>query len=97
MSFASPLPPLHTHKCLLLPPLVSEDFSSFLDSVSLSPTNPRQCANIPIIDDLILEVTEYFSVDLTAVNVLPPRTTLDPTSARVRIIDNDGEWCHFSV
>lgn len=95
-----PPPPMHIHISppqFLLPPLVSEDFPSFLDSVSLSPTNPRQCVNISITDDAILEVDEYFAVNLTSVGMLPPRTTLDPAGARVRINDNDCKWCSFSM
>ena len=50
----------------------------------------RQCLNVSIVDDLVLENTERFSVLLTRTADLDQRITLDPVNGVVDILDNDG-------
>ena len=47
-----------------------------------------QCVMIGIIDDSLLELTESFTVQLTAFQA---NVVLDPDQATVNIADNDGE------
>ena len=74
---------------------VGEDFEDLLVDFSLSTANPRQCFNVTIIDDDILEVSEYFRVSLVEVGALPQNASLSLTMARVNITDNDGETLCF--
>ena len=50
----------------------------------------RSCIEITIIDDLILEMDEYFSISLERTTDLDIRITLSPTSGEVVIVDDDG-------
>lgn len=50
----------------------------------------RHCVNIPIMDDLVLEMVETFTVILTATPGLDTRITLGQTHADIEIIDNDS-------
>ena len=53
--------------------------------------NPRQCYNISIVDDTVLEVDEVFNVTLVQSGTLPMMTTLNRTAAYVQINDDDSE------
>ena len=72
--------------------LISEgaDYSDVTMMFSLTPNNERQCFNVPIINDTVFELNEYFNASLDAVGSLPPGASLDITEARVRIIDDEG-------
>ena len=52
----------------------------------------RQCFNVTIIDDDVLEETERFSFNLTLVDTIGQRLniTVDPDFSLVEIIDQDG-------
>ena len=62
----------------------------------------RSCLNLTIVNDLILENTEQFTLSLTRSADLDQRIFLDPVDAIVDIIDNDGtptiaNILHFSL
>ena len=50
----------------------------------------RQCTNITIKNDAVLENTESFCVNLLRTPDLDSRITLDPVLAEIEITDNDG-------
>ena len=50
----------------------------------------RQCTEIPIVDDMIVELTESFFVNLERTPGLDSRLTLDPVDGEIEIIDDDG-------
>ena len=50
----------------------------------------QSCVNISIVNDSIVEKDESFSVALDSAPNLDNRIKLDPESAVVEIIDNDG-------
>ena len=51
----------------------------------------RVCTNVAIVDDIVAELTERFSVKLNRTDDLDQRITLDPVVAEVEIMDKDGE------
>ena len=51
----------------------------------------RACTNLTIVDDIVAELTERFSVKLNRTDGLDQRITLDPVVAEVEIMDKDGE------
>ena len=52
----------------------------------------KQCVNITILDDELLEAPEKFSATLTNMpSTVASRVTLDPNHAVVDISDNDGK------
>lgn len=76
---------------------VGEDFEDLSVNFALTSTNPRQCFNVTIIDDDILELLEYFRASLTEMGSLPQNASLSLTMARVDIFDNDSETEHMPV
>ena len=46
--------------------------------------------NVDIVDDEVLEMTEFFYANLTRTLGLDPRISLEPVLAVVEILDNDG-------
>ena len=70
--------------------LEQEDFVPVQDMVVLlnSETLQQQCINIGIVNDVILEDTEVFSVSLSSED---SAITLNPDLTSVSITDNDGE------
>ena len=62
-----------------------------LDTIlSFAPCDRRQCAEVVIMNDVILEETESLFVILTRVPGLDTRITLNPVDAEIEIIDDDG-------
>ena len=55
----------------------------------------RQCTEISIVDDMIVELTESFSVTLERIPGLDSRITLDPVYGEIEIIDDDGMYIIF--
>ena len=53
------------------------------------PSTHRQCFNVNITDDLVLEDTERFSLTLTLADGNVP-VVVDPDVSEVEIIDDDG-------
>ena len=72
-----------------------EDFINVTNPVSITlSTNRSPPIRITIINDRTFELTETFLISLSLDPghvALPPRVTLKQTSARVIILDNDGE------
>ena len=72
-----------------------EDFINETNPASITlSTNRSLPIRITIINDRTFELTETFLISLSLVPghvALPPRVTLNQTSARVIILDNDGE------
>lgn len=50
----------------------------------------RQCTEILIVDDMVMELAESFSVNLERTSDLDSSITLDPVRTDVQITDNDG-------
>lgn len=59
--------------------------------MTLTSTNQRQCINITVVDDFICEADETIPVLLTS-NEDPSEVMLNPSSAMVTIIDDDGRY-----
>jgi len=64
------------------------DYTGVSRQLSFQPGGTELCTAINIINDVILEDSETFSVQLTATD---QAVILNPSSATVSIIDNDGE------
>ena len=54
-----------------------------------------QCTEIPIVDDMIVELTESFSVTLESTPGLDSRITLKPVDGEIKIYDDDGTQYTF--
>ena len=65
------------------------DYTDSTDMITLSSLMTSVTFRVPIIDDLIPELTEQFSVALSVVGVLPVGVRLEPSEARVTILDDD--------
>ena len=52
---------------------------------------PRQCVNVNIIDDTILEISEDFNATLVIQDPQPPNINFGDLETRVIISDNDGQ------
>ena len=64
------------------------DYSFSAMNQTFSESIPKQCVNISIVNDNLLEVSESFFVHLTAFR---PNIILNPNRTTVNIADNDGE------
>ena len=65
------------------------DYTDSTDMITLSSVDTSVTFRVPIIDDLIPELTEQFSVALSVVGVLPVGVRLEPSEAGVTITDTD--------
>ena len=78
------------------------DYISVMTTLAtFSTMQPKQCFNVTIIDDMEVELSEYFFATLTLIpsslttvdpnrtTIDPNRTTIDPLNATVSIMDND--------
>ena len=68
-------------------PSAPDDYTSVEDVIIFSPGINESCTMIPIVDDSVLENDEVFSVILSTTD---SDVSLDPSSATVTIVDNDG-------
>ena len=67
------------------------DFTALmLESVEFGECETRRCVNITIVDDLVLEMEESFIVVLNRTSQLDSRISLEPTTAEIVIVDDDG-------
>ena len=66
------------------------DYLSLSQVLVFQPCDTRQCVNVSIVDDSVLEETEFFNATLASNAGLDPRITLNPVTAVVNILDNDG-------
>lgn len=73
----------------------SLDYQSESGSFVLTPSDPRACLNVTILDDDILELDEDFSATLTG--MLPPGAAFDLTSTEVLIEDNECESTNVRI
>ena len=63
--------------------------------LTFSPGVNESCTTIiPIVDDTVLENDEVFSVTLSTTD---SDVSIDPSSATVTIVDNDGKIIHFVI
>ena len=75
---------------LCFPFAVGVDYTDLFASFSLTPSNPIMCFSVPIINDTVFELTEYFSASLDLDGSLPGGASLGITAARVQIEDDEG-------
>ena len=66
------------------------DFVGVTEVVMFDSCDVENCINITIVDDLILENIESFTVTLQEAPGHDERIELDPTNADIIINDNDG-------
>ena len=66
------------------------DFEAHSVDLTFGPGNTEQDVNIRIIDDLQLEIDEQFN-STVFLTVTDPAITLDPGTAGITIIDDDGK------
>ena len=67
------------------------DYFSVYTILEFDTCDTRQCTEIPILDDRIVERTESFFVTLERIPGLGSRITLDPVNGEIKIIDDDRE------
>ena len=68
------------------------DYVSVSEILAFGSCDTRQCTEISIVDDMIVELTESFFVTLERTPDLDSRITLDPVDGE--ITDNDGKYIH---
>ena len=62
-------------------------------NLTFGPCDTRQCTEIPIVDDMIVELTdESFFITLERTPGLDSRITLDPVDGEIEITDDDGVY-----
>ena len=66
------------------------DYGELSTILSFPTCGTRQCVNVTIVDDDVLENVESFDVTLERTPGLDARITLDPVDGMISIID-DGE------
>ena len=69
--------------------VAGSDYTGSTGMLTLSSMMPSVTFTVPIMDDLIPELTETFRVNLTVVGSLPVGVMLTPAVATVTIIDDD--------
>ena len=69
-----------------------DDYSNFgVMTYIFSPSQTRFTVQVPLINDIVFELTEGLSASLRFVGgVAPPRVTIDPGTAEIIILDDDG-------
>ena len=76
-------------------PTAPDDYTSVENVLTFSPGVNESCTTIiPIVDDSVLESDEVFSVTLSTTD---SDVSLDPASATVTILDNDGKTILFVI
>ena len=65
------------------------DYTTVNTVLTFSPTDTRQCTNVPILDDDVVENNEVINLSAT-LPVFNPLITIDG-SAMITILDFDGE------
>ena len=63
--------------------------------VPFSPCDTRNCVDVSIVDDSILEDDESFLVTLLGLLDHDERIDLDPVNEEIVILDNDSEHSHL--
>ena len=76
-------------------PTAPDDYTSVENVLTFSPGVNESCTTVfPIVDDSVLESDEVFSVTLSTTD---SDVSLDPASATVTILDNDGKTILFVI
>ena len=70
------------------------DYVSVSEILEFDACDTRQCTEMPIVDDMIVELTESFFVTLERTPGLDSRITLDPVDGEIEITDNEGMCIH---
>ena len=71
------------------------DYDALSTTVMFGACQIRECVDITIVDDVVLENVESFLVNLESTPGLDSRITLNRTRAEVQIIDNEG-YCVYN-
>ena len=89
---------LCTRLCYLSFHLTELNFEYDLKEAELrfSACAKRQCLNVAILEDLLLEETETFTIHLEKSLGLSNEFTVDPSVKVINITDNDGE-CTLAI
>ena len=66
------------------------DYNHIFYNLAFDTCDIRQCTEIPIVDDMIVELTESFFVTLERTPGLDSRITLKPVDGEIEITDDDG-------
>ena len=61
-------------------------------SLTFSACDLKQCMNISIIDDMLQEQNEAFSLSLMGSNGLDPVIILDPSNSTIVILNSDSKF-----
>ena len=67
------------------------DYAGLSTILMFSACEIRQCLNVTVFEDQVLEETEFFNAVLNRTDNLDTRITLNPVNAVVDIIDNDSK------
>ena len=78
-------------KLCIVPAVSPMDYFGTSSILSFAECQVRECILVPINDDQILELLEFFRAVLDRTDGLSDRITLNPVNAVVNILDNDGE------
>ena len=80
---------IHQFVSFLVSPM-DYDIDSISEILEFDSCDTRQCTEITIVDDMIVELTESFFVTLERTPGLDSRITLDPVDGEIEITDDDG-------
>ena len=69
---------------------VSADYANTTADLRFGPSNRKRCVQIPVINDVVPETPEHFTVKLAIATPLPG-IVLTPDTATIVINDDDGE------
>ena len=78
-------------KLCIVPAVSPMDYFGTSSILSFAECQVRECILVPINDDQILELLEFFRAVLDRTDGPSDRITLNPVNAVVNILDNDGE------
>ena len=71
------------------------DYGFVSDILSFDACETRHCTEIPIVNDMIVEVSESFFVTLERTPGLDDRITLAPVNGGIEIIEDNGVCLSF--
>ena len=72
------------------------DYVSVYTILEFDTCDTRHCTEIPIVNDMIVELTESFFVTLERTLGLDSRITLDPVNGEIEITDDDGVYYYHA-
>ena len=73
------------------------DYVGVSNTLTFDACDTRQCTEISIENDMIVEITESFFVTLERTPDLDSRITLNPVDGEIEITDNDGVYTNVYV